>query len=596
MSRSHCNKNNVVVNDDQSRSLESQPLLSPLSQPVSRSLCSPVRRLCIMSKPVYLVLLMTVVVGSVDFLILGAAIGIFLGLTSLNNNMIDASLPFVLLFIAIAFIFVFYPVSGFLADIYCGRHNVIFTSLCLILCSIVGFLLVIFPISFFSHITTALCIIFSFCLLLAIIGLAGYGANFIQFGLDQLLEAPSQDQALFVHWAKWCYDCLSAIFIGLFCLFYCKFNSSWNFKWILVFSVILIIGCILLSLVVFSCWKRHWFYTESRRHNPYKMVAKVLIFALKHKYPLQRSAFTYCDDERPSRLDFAKERFGGPFTTEQVEDVKVLLRIVLILLAIGPVFSVGVMINNISLTFIGLHFGSHQSIQQCPWDLFVTNAGMLRYVVSTLIFPAYMWIIFSLLRNRVPKMLTRIGYGMILYFIGMMSVLAIDSIGHHLKVKTNKTDCIWQVYHEDNFPVVPSLGMHWSMMIPSVILLGIGPTLVTATVFEFISAQSPHPMKGFLFGVFFAIRVTFQFLGSIAVFVFSSQKIWQSSLMKEHPPVISCLSRCILFLSAIVLIGFIIFLIVAKRYKYRERGDRPYDQRFVVDFYSRVIENRERDD
>ena len=103
-------------------------------------------------------------------------------------------------------------------------------------------------------------------------------------------------------------------------------------------------------------------------------------------------------------------------------------------------------------------------------------------------------------------------------------------------------------------------------------------------------------MKGFLFGVFFAIRGTFQFLGSIAVFVFSSQRIWGSSLIREHPLAVSCLSRCILFLSSVVLIiSLIIFLIVAKRYKYRERGDRPYDQRFVVDFYSRVIDNRERD-
>ena len=48
-------------------------------------------------------------------------------------------------------------------------------------------------------------------LLLAIVGVRGYGANFIQFGLDQLLEAPSQHQAIFVRWAKWCYDLLSAV-------------------------------------------------------------------------------------------------------------------------------------------------------------------------------------------------------------------------------------------------------------------------------------------------------------------------------------------------------------------------------------------------
>ena len=162
----------------------------------------------------------------------------------------------------------------------------------------------------------------------------------------------------------------------------------------------------------------------------------MLSFAWKHKYPLQRSAFTYCDDEQPSRLDFAKERFGGPFTTEQVEDVKILLRIVLILLAIGPTFSMDQLISSVIMVFISLHIGSiPRSVQQCPVEYFVTNAGIL-------LFPIYVWIIFSLLGSRVPKILTRIGCALVVYFIGTLSVLAVDSIGHHLKKKIDETYCI----------------------------------------------------------------------------------------------------------------------------------------------------------
>ena len=42
------------------------------------------------------------------------------------------------------------------------------------------------------------------------------------------------------------------------------------------------------------------------------------------------SAFTYCEDELPSRLDLGKHKYGGPFTTEQVEDVKTFLWLVMI--------------------------------------------------------------------------------------------------------------------------------------------------------------------------------------------------------------------------------------------------------------------------
>jgi peptide/histidine transporter 3/4 len=83
------------------------------------------------------------------------------------------------------------------------------------------------------------------------------------------------------------------------------------------------------------------------------------------------------NDERPSRLDFAKERFGGPFSTEQVEDVKILFRIVLILLAVGPVFSMDPLFDHLSLAVIALHVGSNRSLEQCPWEMFVTNAGTL---------------------------------------------------------------------------------------------------------------------------------------------------------------------------------------------------------------------------
>ena len=65
-----------------------------------------------------------------------------------------------------------------------------------------------------------------------------------------------------------------------------------------------------------------YFWTENIMGNPYKLVYGVIQFAIKHKHPIKRSAFTYCNDECPSRIDCEKQSYGGPFTTEQVEDVK----------------------------------------------------------------------------------------------------------------------------------------------------------------------------------------------------------------------------------------------------------------------------------
>ena len=61
-------------------------------------------------------------------------------------------------------------------------------------------------------------------------------------------------------------------------------------------------------------------------------------FACQHKVPIQRSAFTFCEDDIPSGLDLGKAKYGGPFSTEQVEHVKAFYGILKVLFALVPVF------------------------------------------------------------------------------------------------------------------------------------------------------------------------------------------------------------------------------------------------------------------
>ena len=56
----------------------------------------------------------------------------------------------------------------------------------------------------------------------------------------------------------------------------------------------------------------------------------------------------------PSRFDFAKERYGGPFTTE---NVKTFLWILIVLFSIGPIFTLEV--HELSSYFTFPIFGFH---------------------------------------------------------------------------------------------------------------------------------------------------------------------------------------------------------------------------------------------
>ena len=136
----------------------------------------------------------------------------------------------------------------------------------------------------------------------------------------------------------------------------------------------------------------------------------------------------------------------------------------------------------------------------------------------------------------------------------------------------------------------PTLDMHWSVLIPPSLFLGVGPLILMTATLEFISAQSPQSMKGLLIGVFFAIRGLFQFLNSIIIIPFSLKHPWASGEMLEHPPVTNCGFVYLLSTCVVGLIGLILFSMAAKKYKYRARNAEDlFRQADIEEIYDRYI-------
>ena len=341
------------VMSGETQSLLSHPLSQSRTRILTRTHCYP-RGLCVPSKAAIIIILWTIVNTS-EF----AALMSILTVQYFTVPHIYPVPPIYgfIPYITVAVLMIFYPLSGFIADTYCGRFKAIIISQTLITLSLSLSCVVVIVLRnkdvgskyrafdliqgegiFVLILLISVGILFS-------AGMIGYQANFIQFGLDQLLEAPSQYLGLFVHYATWA-SCISYLLVSVVIDILLHYSSPQHKKIVLLTGPFLLTASAFLLLLL-SCSKHHWFYREPGTNNPYKTVCKVLQFARKYKYPLHRSAFTYCDDYRHSRLDFAKERFGGPFSTEQVEDVKTLLKVVLILLAIGPVFSMDPPFDNI---------------------------------------------------------------------------------------------------------------------------------------------------------------------------------------------------------------------------------------------------------
>ena len=154
------------------------------------------------------------------------------------------------------------------------------------------------------------------------VGLIGFTANVVQFGMDQLHDSPAEDSTLFIHWYVWAYY-TSAFIMQLAANLLVHFYDD-GFYYFGISLLALIPVVVVMVLAITLCFvrrRRRWFLIEPGGLNPYKLVYRVTKFARQHKVPVQRSAFTYCEDELPSGLDLGKEKYGGCFTTEQVEDV-----------------------------------------------------------------------------------------------------------------------------------------------------------------------------------------------------------------------------------------------------------------------------------
>jgi hypothetical protein len=223
-----------------------------------------------------------------------------------------------------------YPLAGWIADVHYGRYKVILVSLWLMLFGHVA-ILVAFLVEHFYHAPALHYTIywgaFPVAFLTINVGLAAFQANVIPFGLDQMPDGSTEEVSAFIHW----YYGIRNILAGIIPLAAC-YISNIDLKSIMVsLSEVVCISIALLLCYVF----RQTLVIEPKSINPFQLVRRVLKFTFNNKIPLMRSAFTFWEDDIPSRIDLGKGKYGGPFSNEEVEDVKTFVRTTGVMVAVS---------------------------------------------------------------------------------------------------------------------------------------------------------------------------------------------------------------------------------------------------------------------
>lgn len=476
-----------------------------------------------------------------------------------------------------------YPIAGFLADIRYGRYKVITAGLWIMLAGyslmFVAFLVRYFYQSEWGTYITYFCI-FPLSLLAINLGLAAFQANIIPFGLDQMPTGSSGEVSAFVHWFYGVRNIMAGIVPSISCLITTRPLAN-----VVHTATEIVLLLIALSLCYFL---KRFLIIEPQSENPFKTLYKVLKFASKNKVPLNRSAFTYWEDDIPSRIDLGKQKYGGPFTVENVEDVKTFIRILIVLMAVGG-YVIGYYIvllvsSQFSLRLHNSTINDHCSVGQLLLIQLDTTPIFLFVCI-------YELIIFPLFGKFTPSILRKIGIGMIVGILAIVSLFVLDGYGHSNYTSpsfnwTANSSC----YLVDETPIF-EIDIKATWVSVPYLLSALSETIVFIAALEFICAQAPYSMRGMLIGVYYFSRGLFGLISAILLLSFSLG--FQSYPLPQTAPFISCGVPVHITTLIIAVLGVIGYAIVARLYRKRERDENFVPRIFIEKYYGAMINMRE---
>ena len=425
------------------------------------------------------------------------------------------------------------PLFGLLADVWIGRYKAILIGI--VLCFIswiiigIGFIADMLGCSLFIF-----WIIFSVAYVVHFAGYTSFKANILQYTIDQVIGV-SADELNTVIFLK----CVSVPVVPMFYfLLRCSLDGQY-----FNLTVYLTSGLLVSLVLVSHSFFKHKLENISLIKNPIKLIVRVLCYARKHKYPENRSALTYWEEEAPSRLDLGKDKYGGPFTEEEVEDVKTIFRMLPLFLAIF-----GFACGNDHNWVLG-----EVSFLSC----FVLS-GLGYLIMSLFLLLVYLCLIKACLYKYIPSMLSRMAIGLFFAFISVASnVIA-------LKISPNESS-------------VYSLLFLFPQFLNALAFLFVLPTSL-----EFTVAQAPVHARGVMLGFWYS-SWGIGYLITIAIkFPFQCESKYLCTSLYYY-----------ITKSVLVLIILIVFVILAKRYKYRVRENEVNIVQIVDDHYQRYMEQEE---
>ena len=367
----------------------------------------------------------------------------------------------------------------------------------------------------------------------------------LPLGLDQMPDASSSSIISYIAW----FCCIVFFESFLLKVFTTYENMDKTIYLVLALISALCLGVLLASNFLLS---PKWLIIEPKSPQSLKTIYQVLKFAAKHKAPLNRSALTYWEEDIPSRIDLGKSKYGGPFSTEQVEDVKTILRLLVVssllsIVSLSLIFGIDEPLSNVlemhSFTSDVAYFFAHNPV--------------IYAILATF---AFEFLVYPLAKNKLPSILKRItAVPLILTLVSLVCFFL--KLASYLSHSSESTTT-------------------WIVNVLYTVMSGILSQVLFTAVLEFMCAQSPYHMRGLLVSFLLPLTAT-SYLVSMRVGVALRHNVcsthMQCSLISFSVKIVTCF------------IGFLLFCVVARWYKMRVRDEDYSPQRVVEEVYDRYL-------
>ncbi|XP_064645217.1 solute carrier family 15 member 4-like [Lineus longissimus] len=438
------------------------------------------------------------------------------------------------------------PLGGWIADSYMGQYNTILAS---VLLHVLGTFFL--PAAAFTYTTigpyemplAGRRTFFLIGLFLVAMATGGIKANFSPFGASQVDHVGENAVQTFFLWYYWCITIGATI----------AYTGIVYIQQEIDFALGYFIPAVTMTMaVIYFVSAKNQYVVMPPKGSQISSTCNIICEGLNNKYKCKRP-----QQKLSSFLDYAKINNGGSRSKQEVEDVKMLG-------GVFPIFLVGIIFWCIfaQLNSSFLLQAERMNLQLGDITLPASSLNNFVSIGTLLLVPLLDRVIYPQLDKcwRRPSPLVRMGLG---FVFASISVAVAGILEFYRKVDIKENGVIRQKVGGEYFDA-----SHLSVLyqVPQFTLYGISLVFMEITSLEFAYKEAPQSLKAVVTGIYMVTIGLGQYTSSLLVIIVNAATAnnpWYPDEINK-----GYLDYFFFLLTGLTVVGLLIFIVIAKRYKY----------------------------